>query len=325
MSAKWPLDPASLHLSLARVPGSLAVATLFTCAVFATATGIVGAVVTLMGLLAFPQMLKAGYNTRLGAGAITAGGCLGILIPPSVLLIVYGATAGVSVVQLYAGAFFPGIMLAGLYVPGGGTLHFDGEPMPWSRLRQIATLIPQESEIFEASVRENLSFGEPRDDETLHEVLHASTFDEVLAATHGDLETPLSEGGFNLSGGQRQRLCLARGMLLARGSSLLLLDEPTSALDLYHQCQVVDAITRATHERQLITLVVVHDINLALGFSQQVVVLHHGRLAAAGPALEVINPQLLRDVYGVDASLEQVRGRPLVMVDGRLPSHSALG
>ncbi len=102
---------------MARVPGSLAVATLFTCAVFATATGIVGAVVTLMGLLAFPQMLKAGYNIRmLGAGAITAGGCLGILIPPSVLLIVYGATAGVSVVQLYAGAFFPGIMLAGLYV-----------------------------------------------------------------------------------------------------------------------------------------------------------------------------------------------------------------
>jgi TRAP-type mannitol/chloroaromatic compound transport system permease large subunit len=106
----------ALHLSLARVPGSLAVATLVTCAVFATATGIVGAVVTLMGLLAFPAMLKAGYDTKVGAGAITAGGCLGILIPPSVLLIVYGATAGVSVVQLYAGAFFPGIMLAGLYV-----------------------------------------------------------------------------------------------------------------------------------------------------------------------------------------------------------------
>ena len=106
----------SLHLALARVPGSLAVATLVTCAVFATATGIVGAVVTLMGLLAFPQMLKAGYDVRVSAGAITAGGCLGILIPPSVLLIVYGATAGVSVVQLYAGAFFPGLMLAGLYI-----------------------------------------------------------------------------------------------------------------------------------------------------------------------------------------------------------------
>ncbi len=106
----------SLHLALARVPGSLAVATVVTCAIFATATGIVGAVVTLMGLLAFPAMLRAGYNTSLSAGAVTAGGCLGILIPPSVLLIVYGATAGVSVVQLYAGAFFPGIMLAGLYV-----------------------------------------------------------------------------------------------------------------------------------------------------------------------------------------------------------------
>ena len=106
----------SLHLATARIPGSLAVATIITCAVFATATGIVGAVVTLMGLLAFPAMLKAGYNIRLSAGAVTAGGCLGILIPPSVLLIVYGATAGVSVVQLYAGAFFPGIMLASLYV-----------------------------------------------------------------------------------------------------------------------------------------------------------------------------------------------------------------
>nr|WP_222622834.1 TRAP transporter large permease subunit [Ramlibacter cellulosilyticus] len=106
----------SIHLALARLPGALAVATLVTCAIFATATGIVGAVVTLMGLLAMPAMLKAGYNVRLTAGSITAGGCLGILIPPSVLLIVYGATAGVSVVQLYAGAFFPGLMLAGLYV-----------------------------------------------------------------------------------------------------------------------------------------------------------------------------------------------------------------
>ncbi len=106
----------SLHLSLARVPGALAVATIVTCAIFATATGIVGAVVTLMGLLALPAMLRGGYSVQLAAGAITAGGCLGILIPPSVLLIVYGATAGVSVVKLYAGAFFPGLMLASLYV-----------------------------------------------------------------------------------------------------------------------------------------------------------------------------------------------------------------
>jgi TRAP-type mannitol/chloroaromatic compound transport system permease large subunit len=105
-----------MHLATARVPGSLAVATIVTCAIFATATGIVGAVVTLMGLLALPAMLRAGYSVQLSAGAITAGGCLGILIPPSVMLIVYGATAGVSVVKLYAGAFFPGIMLATLYV-----------------------------------------------------------------------------------------------------------------------------------------------------------------------------------------------------------------
>jgi TRAP-type mannitol/chloroaromatic compound transport system permease large subunit len=106
----------ALHLSMARLPGALGVATLVTCAIFATATGIVGAVVTLMGLLAMPSMLKAGYDTKMAAGAITAGGCLGILIPPSVLLIVYGATAGVSVVQLYAGAFFPGLLLTGLYI-----------------------------------------------------------------------------------------------------------------------------------------------------------------------------------------------------------------
>jgi TRAP-type mannitol/chloroaromatic compound transport system permease large subunit len=105
-----------LHLATSRIPGSLAVATVVTCAIFATASGIIGAVVTLMGLLAFPAMLKAGYGIRLSAGAVTAGGTLGILIPPSVLLILYGATAGVSVVQLYAGAFFPGLMLASLYV-----------------------------------------------------------------------------------------------------------------------------------------------------------------------------------------------------------------
>jgi tripartite ATP-independent transporter DctM subunit len=106
----------SLQISIKNVPGSLAVATMLTCAMFATATGIVGAVVTLMGLLAFPAMLRAGYDTKLAAGVVCAGGCLGILIPPSILLIVYAATAGISAVKLYAAAFFPGFLLAGLYV-----------------------------------------------------------------------------------------------------------------------------------------------------------------------------------------------------------------
>ncbi|MGH2550377.1 MAG: TRAP transporter large permease subunit, partial [Thermomicrobiales bacterium] len=106
----------SLQLAAGPIPASLALATLATCAIFATATGIVGAVVTLMGLLAFPAMLRAGYDVKISAAVVCAGGCLGILIPPSVMLILYGATAGVSVVKLYAGAFFPGIMLAGLYM-----------------------------------------------------------------------------------------------------------------------------------------------------------------------------------------------------------------
>ena len=105
----------SVQLALKRIPGSLAVATLVTCALFATATGIVGAVVTLMGLLAFPQMLKAGYDVRIASGVVCAGGCLGILIPPSIMLIVYAAMAGMSVVQLYAAAVVPGFLLAGMY------------------------------------------------------------------------------------------------------------------------------------------------------------------------------------------------------------------
>jgi tripartite ATP-independent transporter DctM subunit len=107
---------SSLQIAAKHVPGSLAVATLLTCAMFATATGIVGAVVTLMGLLAFPAMLRAGYDTKLSAGVVCAGGCLGILIPPSILLIVYAATAGISAVKLYAAALLPGVLLAGFYV-----------------------------------------------------------------------------------------------------------------------------------------------------------------------------------------------------------------
>ena len=106
----------SLRVALRGVPASLAVATLVTCALFATATGIVGAVVTLMGMLAFPQMLKNGYDVRLASGVVCAGGCLGILIPPSIMLIVYGAMASISVVKLYAAAMVPGFLLAGMYI-----------------------------------------------------------------------------------------------------------------------------------------------------------------------------------------------------------------
>ncbi len=106
----------TLNISARAIPGSMAVAALITCALFATATGIIGAVVTLMGLLALPAMLKARYDTSFASGVICAGGCLGILIPPSIMLIVYSATSNVSVVKLYAAALIPGFMLAGLYL-----------------------------------------------------------------------------------------------------------------------------------------------------------------------------------------------------------------
>jgi tripartite ATP-independent transporter DctM subunit len=106
----------TLFIATRRLPGSMAVAALITCTLFATATGIVGAVVTLMGLLAFPAMLKAKYDVKYASGVICAGGTLGILIPPSILLIVYAATSGVSVVRMYAAALLPGLFLAGLYL-----------------------------------------------------------------------------------------------------------------------------------------------------------------------------------------------------------------
>ena len=106
----------SLQLATRHLPGSMAVAALATCAIFATASGIIGAVVTLMGLLAFPAMVKAGYHRGFASGVICAGGTLGILIPPSIMLIVYAAIAELSPLRLYAAAIIPGFTLAGFYM-----------------------------------------------------------------------------------------------------------------------------------------------------------------------------------------------------------------
>jgi TRAP-type mannitol/chloroaromatic compound transport system permease large subunit len=106
----------SIQLAFRGVPASLAVATLIVCTFWGIASGLVGAVVVLMGVIAFNPMLKAGYDVKLASGVITAGGTLGILIPPSVMIIVYAAVAGQSVVKLYASAMFPGFFLALLYL-----------------------------------------------------------------------------------------------------------------------------------------------------------------------------------------------------------------
>ncbi|HET9715519.1 MAG TPA: TRAP transporter large permease subunit [Pseudolabrys sp.] len=106
----------SIQLAFRNVPASLAVATLIVCTFWGIASGLVGAVVVLMGVIAFNPMLRAGYDVKLASGVITAGGTLGILIPPSVMIIVYAAVAGQSVVKLYAAAMFPGFFLSFLYL-----------------------------------------------------------------------------------------------------------------------------------------------------------------------------------------------------------------
>jgi TRAP-type mannitol/chloroaromatic compound transport system permease large subunit len=126
----------SIQLAFRRVPASLAVATLIVCTFWGIASGLVGAVVVLMGVIAFNPMLRAGYDVRLASGVITAGGTLGILIPPSVMIIVYAAVAGQSVVKLYAAAMFPGFFLAFLYL-----VYIIG----WAMLRpRIAPALPEE-------------------------------------------------------------------------------------------------------------------------------------------------------------------------------------
>ncbi|SEM31794.1 TRAP transporter, DctM subunit [Variovorax sp. YR750] len=128
----------SVQLAFRRVPGSLAVTTLIVCTFWGIASGLVGAVVVLMGVIAMRPMLNAGYDTRLAAGVITAGGTLGILIPPSVMIIVYAAVAGQSVVKLYAAAMFPGFFLAFLYL-----LYVIG----WALLQpKVAPKLPREQQ-----------------------------------------------------------------------------------------------------------------------------------------------------------------------------------
>lgn len=186
--------------------------------------------------------------------------------------------------------------LAGLYVPQHGTLTIDGQPQPWTRLRALATLIPQEAEVFEASVRENLTFGEPADKAVLQQSVHASAFDEVLARLPDGLASPLTERGFNLSGGQRQRLALARGALAAHGSSLLLLDEPTSALDPQTEGRVFERMAAAFPQACLIASV--HRLSLLERFDM-VVILEAGRVADCGPRDEVLarHPHLSTQVH----------------------------
>ncbi|MFK0376061.1 ABC transporter ATP-binding protein [Pandoraea sp. NPDC090278] len=175
--------------------------------------------------------------------------------------------------------------LAGLYLPQHGELLRDGNVTDWSDLRTLATLIPQEAEVFEASVEENLTFGEPADAKALHTAVHAGVFDDVLQHLPDGLSSTLNERGSNLSGGQRQRLALSRGALAAQGSSLLLLDEPTSALDPLAEGRVFDRMYDAFPTACIVASV--HRPSLLSRFDT-IVVMESGRVVDAGPRDEVL-------------------------------------
>lgn len=176
--------------------------------------------------------------------------------------------------------------LAGLYLPQHGTLMRDGKAIDFAALRTLATLIPQEAEVFEASVEENLTFGEAADAKSLHDAVHAGAFDEVLAGLPDGLASALNERGGNLSGGQRQRLALARGALAAQGSSLLLLDEPTSALDPAAEARVFERMYEAFPSACIVASV--HRPSLLSRFDI-IVVMESGRVVDAGPRDDVLS------------------------------------
>lgn len=177
-------------------------------------------------------------------------------------------------------------MLAGLYRPQHGELLCDGAPIDWAALRTLGTLIPQEAEVFEASVEENLTFGEPADAAALQSAVHTGVFDEVLERMPDGLASALNERGGNLSGGQRQRLALSRGALAAQGSSLLLLDEPTSALDPQSEGRVFERMFEAFPTACIVASV--HRPSLLSRFDT-IVVVEAGRVTDAGPRDAVLS------------------------------------
>lgn len=201
-------------------------------------------------------------------------------------------------------------VLAGLYEPQALSIAVDGRPLPGQRdLARIATLIPQEADVFEASVRENIVFDAEPTPERLASALAVSAFDEVLEGLPRGLDTPISERGFNLSGGQRQRLCLARGVIAAEGSSLLLLDEPTSALDALTEARVLERLrARFPH-----TCVVasIHRLSLLPQFDT-VVLMAAGHIVDQGSASELASRQpLMRQLLRGAESEAQPDAAPL--------------
>ena len=189
-------------------------------------------------------------------------------------------------------------VLAGLYAPAHIEIEVDGVLQPRAfDLATLATLIPQEADVFEASVRENLDFGTGIDADRIGEALRGSAFGAVLDTLHGGLEFPLAQRGSNLSGGQRQRLCMARGILAASASSVVLLDEPTSALDPITEADVHQRLGRTFPQACIVASV--HRMGL-LSYFDRVVLMDAGRVVDSGsvPALRGRHPEFARMLEG---------------------------
>jgi ABC-type multidrug transport system fused ATPase/permease subunit len=188
-------------------------------------------------------------------------------------------------------------LLAGLYEPQHGYFQVDGETRFGLRnLSAVATLIPQEAEVFEAPLKDNVTFGAERAPGELERAAYLSAFDAVAQALPDGWGTPISERGVNLSGGQRQRLALARGLLAATGSSILLLDEPTSALDQATEARVFERLRDGLPDTCVIASI--HRL-AALGYFDKVIVMADGEVVDGGPVAEVLErqPQLREMAY----------------------------
>ncbi len=205
-------------------------------------------------------------------------------------------------------------VMAGLYEPQSGSYAVDGMTREALRsLDSIATLIPQEAEVFEASVRENLSFGAPCDDAAIAAAAYIAVFEPVLAALPQQLDTPLSERGFNFSGGQRQRLALTRGLLAAGvgaadGSSMLLLDEPTSALDQTTEARFFARLRERLP--QVCVVAAVHRLSVLAQFDR-VVLMAEGRVVDVGTVEALHQRQaLFREMQQSDGDHEPPKALP---------------
>lgn len=180
-------------------------------------------------------------------------------------------------------------VLAGQYSPNELRIEVDGKHYPTTlHLGSIATLIPQEADVFDASIRDNISLSGEHSDIEISEAVHVSAFDAVMADMSLGVDMPLSERGCNLSGGQRQRLCLARGLLAARGNPLVFLDEPSSALDPITEETVFGRITAALPDACIVASI--HRMNLLHHFNK-VVLMANGQIQDSGTVDELLRRQ----------------------------------